>query len=561
MNVHGQVYEYFGKTQLTADLVEVVNPAGTIPTPVVVAAADVATGGADAETYEGVLVELRDVENVEDPVLGTDGQDRGDFRVNEAGLPSGLIVGHAFFDDYDGQVGDGFSSLVGVLDWSFDESRLETRGNEDITFTDGTHPEPPVAGVVTIQELQDESLPTHPAEGAGVEVQGVVVVAVRGLDLWVMDPAGGPFSGIAARLPGDGSIPAPAVGTLVNVTGTYDEFFFRSQLQVSALAEQGPGTVPAAEVLTPDELATGAATAERWEGVLVEVRSVENTQDPVPGSDGVDRGDFRVQAFGGTGGVIVGHAMPTDYAGSVGDRFQSIVGVLDFSFDEFRLEPRGNDDVTFEDGTHPSPNVTTTTVYAIQDGTIAAGSNVHVEGVVVTAVRANGSFFVMDPAGGPYSGVYVFKPAAVVLPAIAVGDVVDLDGATSEYFDLTELEVTAATVTGTAPVPAPAVVTPDDIRTGSATAEQWEGVLVTVEDVQVTEANVLENGADRGAFRVAPVPGDGTPGDDLLVDDLFPYAYTASRTLDDVFASITGIVDYSFSNYRLQPRGDSDLVP
>ena len=50
-------------------------------------------------------------------------------------------------------------------------------------------------------------------------------------------------------------------------------------------------------------------------------------------------------------------------------------------------------------------NGTETTIFDIQNGTVSEGTEVSISGAVVTAVLSNGNLFVMDPAGGAYSGL------------------------------------------------------------------------------------------------------------------------------------------------------------
>ena len=114
-------------------------------------------------------------------------------------------------------------------------------------------------------------------------------------------------------------------------------------------------------------------------------------------------------------------------------------------------------------------------------------------------------------------------------------------------------------ITGTGTVPAPSVVAPADIATtvvdpNDATknthgpkAEAYEGCLVTVEDVTVTAPVV-----DFGEFTV-------TGG--LTVDDLFFVPNPGPNpAMDDAYTSITGLLSYSFSVFKLEPRTADDLV-
>jgi hypothetical protein len=84
--------------------------------------------------------------------------------------------------------------------------------------------------------------------------------------------------------------------------------------------------------------------------------------------------------------------------------------------------------------------------------------------------------------------------------------------------------------------------------------EAYEGCRVRVENVQVTVAP-----DQYGALRVQAVPVDANPADDLYVDDQM-YTISPAPAVGATYASITGLLDYSHSAFRLQPRGDTDLV-
>ena len=557
VTVSGLYTEYFDAAQIQDAAIEVTGT-GTVPAPHVVSPATIRTGSADAEPWEGVLLQVSDVVNVQDPVVGTDGTDRGDFRVAAAAggtVDDGVVVGHAFDNDYKGKVGDRFRSIVGVLDYTFSEFALQPRGNDDMTLADGSHPAPPDAGVVTVYQLQDTSRADHAGTNVMATVQNVVVTASSGTAFFVQERSGDArFSGLYVRIPNGTGIAAPAVGDVVTLRGKVTEYFTKTQMLLSTVEVTGTGTLPTPAVVDAVKVATGGADQEAYEGVLVEVRDVANVQDPVAGTDGTDRGDFRAGPAGGTTGVIVGHNWRTNYQGAVGDQFRSIVGVMDFSFDESRLEPRGNDDITFADGTHPQAS--SLTIAQIQNPDASGHPNVDtavkLENVVVTAASGKG-FWIQDPAANAWAGIYVFRKAGNTQPIPAVGKRVTVEGVYVEYNDLSELELVTVAVTGDATVPAPLLLTPDQL-TGTS-AETYEGMLVEVRNVVNTEDPVPgTDGGDRGDFRVQTAGGTGG----VVVGRSIGHDYNGE--VGDAFRSIVGVVDYSFGAFRVQPRGNDDIT-
>ncbi|NOZ00356.1 MAG: hypothetical protein GXP54_00505 [Deltaproteobacteria bacterium] len=185
--------------------------------------------------------------------------------------------------------------------------------------------------------------------------------------------------------------------------------------------------------------------------------------------------------------------------------------------------------------------------------------------VVVTAPRYKASsskdgYFVAETGlsvAEPWKGVAVTVDSAQGTN-YPVGTVLSMMVDHLEYYCFTELEVVSHQDKGTAAVPAPAVINPADVGSQDpATAEQWEGVLVQVNNVEVTEAVVNgSDGKDHGMFRV-------TGG--LIVANDYHLNYmnkdTDQRTLGDKFDAIIGVITYSFGNYELLPRWDADLVP
>jgi cytosine/adenosine deaminase-related metal-dependent hydrolase len=205
---------------------------------------------------------------------------------------------------------------------------------------------------------------------------------------------------------------------------------------------------------------------------------------------------------------------------------------------------------------NPGDLACASTIYDIRDPSSAnhpaVGAQVSIVGAIVTALRpdtgSSRGYYVQDPAGGPFSGIFVFTGSSS--PGVAPGDIVDVTGTYDEYYDLSEIVQSSRTVTGTTAVPAAAVLAPADLATGGTLAEAYESVLVRVENVAVT--NVNPDGAnDYDEFEV-------TGG--LRVDDQIYTALDNTYTLGATFTSITGIHSYGFSNYKLLPRDAADLV-
>ncbi|HPQ68701.1 MAG TPA: hypothetical protein PKW95_06200 [bacterium] len=192
------------------------------------------------------------------------------------------------------------------------------------------------------------------------------------------------------------------------------------------------------------------------------------------------------------------------------------------------------------------------TIYELQRGRVAAETRVLLSHVIVTTPLTDygDGFFVQEMEGGPYSGIYVYvtgEASGEIRPE--VGDVVDIAGLYDEYYELSELTVSAIgdmEVLDNLGSPDPEVVDARDLATGSDEAEKWEGVLVRVEDVQVTEPDLGWN-----EFEISG---------GAIVDDLFWPPESAFIPPDDAqFDSITGAFTYTFEEYKICPRSAADF--
>ena len=192
--------------------------------------------------------------------------------------------------------------------------------------------------------------------------------------------------------------------------------------------------------------------------------------------------------------------------------------------------------------------VINTPIYDIQYTTDPSGDSplvgqtVTIEGVV-TAANYNG-FWVTD-AAGPWNSVFVYTDAAGC--AVEAGDSVTVVGLVAEYYGMTEItEVSAA-------VPVSCSITTSgnaydvlSLATVDVALEQYESLLVEVADVDVVSLG------DYGMWTVND--GSGV----VPIDDDMDYLYAPA--VADVLSSITGVVVFSFSEFKINPRFSSDIV-
>jgi hypothetical protein len=171
---------------------------------------------------------------------------------------------------------------------------------------------------------------------------------------------------------------------------------------------------------------------------------------------------------------------------------------------------------------------------------------VELSGVVVTAVFGD-TFFVQEPAGGPYSGLAVFAHGEP-LSALVPGLIVNVSGYYAEFYGSTQIYLEEFTIEGQTEEPEPyEVLHPSHVATDGPIAEMFEGVLVRVRDVVCVHTKP-DCPNDWGEFMVTG---------DLRVDDM---GVDWDARLGDSFQAVTGPLHYTFSNHKIEPRTEEDLV-
>ncbi len=204
-------------------------------------------------------------------------------------------------------------------------------------------------------------------------------------------------------------------------------------------------------------------------------------------------------------------------------------------------------------------SVVATTIYDVQHNETNQGTgndcypsplflqSVTISGVV-TAVKSGSypDFWMEDPSDGLWSGVYVYDVS--VNPSI--GDSLTITALDTEYYGMTEMKnVTSFTIhSHDNALPDTVEISTGTLAGGcSATAEAYEGLLVRVNNVVVTDT------ADQyGQWYV-----DDGSGECQIEDGLFHY----EPDLGDTIGAIVGVVTYSFSEYEINPRDMDDIIP
>ncbi|HEY9167631.1 MAG TPA: T9SS type A sorting domain-containing protein [Candidatus Kryptonia bacterium] len=178
----------------------------------------------------------------------------------------------------------------------------------------------------------------------------------------------------------------------------------------------------------------------------------------------------------------------------------------------------------------------------------------------------------IQDAAAPWSGIMLFDTTA---DKLVRGDSVSITGTISEYNGMTEMAVNSFNVIQSGKQTSPAVrIHTGDIGTrfnGDTLAERWEGVLVKFDSIHIVDNDpdgpTYSITGSTGSFREYMV--DDGSGKCRVDDDgsntysVDPHDTTLGfhiMPLGAYMSSLTGIIKYVNSEYKLEPRTNSDFV-
>ncbi len=468
-----------------------------------------------------------------------------------------------------------------------------------------------------IPAIQDPSAANHIKKGEAVQLSGVIVTSpifVAGKTLkgfFVSDPSFPPkFGGIMVVVEKEFSEELN-VGDVIDIEGIVDEYYGNTQIKatstigglITKTGENKKDKIKPVVLETKDlpgnvkdKAKPNDSPSEPYEGMLVEFHNV------------------KVEALGDhgvinlAGGVIVDDTL-FHLKAKVGDTFKYLRGVVQYSYDAFRVLPRFAADI---DGAKPECTknddcgtgrkcdtnfgkcvsikcsadsdckkgekcntneqrcekpLQTLTIVDIQDPSSAKHPSkydpIEVKGVIVTtsifqASKKLKGFFVADPSfPSKFGGVMVVVDDSFA-ETLAIGDVVDIKGKMDEYYNNTQIKVSLtaggeikktgqnskdkikAISVSDSDIPG----TPDAQDPEKSKAEPYEGMLVELKDVTVTQ--------DPDKYGVWKV------GKDVVVDDtLFKGGVVPKKGTKLAF--LRGVIQYSYNLYRLLPRSKEDI--
>lgn len=184
----------------------------------------------------------------------------------------------------------------------------------------------------------------------------------------------------------------------------------------------------------------------------------------------------------------------------------------------------------------------TTSIYEIQfsedpSGVSSLEGQIVQTGGIVSAVKDDTSAYFIQNGSGAWSGIYVYD--FVNLPQ--VGDSVTFNAEVDEYYDLTELKNISDFII----VNSNNTVVFTEVTPEMANSEAYEGVLIRLTNVQCSSTlNQYEE------WTVS----DGT-NSSIISDFLYTYTPVLNQ-----FYNVTGVVDYSFDEFKVCPRNSADVT-
>jgi predicted extracellular nuclease len=340
ITLFGDYSEFYDFSELTVTSISDIQVLDWVaePEPVDVDAAELGMTDTDAEPYEGVLVRLTDVAVTEEA------NHWGEFVVED-----NVRVDDRFYGQRHAPappLGTDFDELIGVVDFNYDEYKLCPRRAADYQSNDWQADEPPLPGTgddieivsATIYEVQQGDY--EPGDLVTIEAIVTSPLIAKGDTMFIQEEPGGEYSGVALYLYDEVQAEYVAeVGDRVRVTGEITEYFDFTEITVRSPYDfqiLESGEVPDPDVIEPGDI------GEPWEGVLVQINDV-TVETEVNGF-----GEFTGKSGGETFTVDDIFFSPyhfEDIPVLLGDEFNWVRGVIFYSFEEYKFEPRTDNDL------------------------------------------------------------------------------------------------------------------------------------------------------------------------------------------------------------------------
>jgi len=592
------IIEYYGMTEMQGlTSYEVISTGNPVPDPVDITPGDLADTylagcDSDVEGYESVLCKLTNVICAVDP---SSSHQYAGFYVTDFSYTDTCQIDFLIYEPPAPAVGDTFLSITGIVQYSRGEYDLNPRGIADVVWK-----HPPIAQGPDITGISHT--PTIPGGGTSVNVMASIFDTAATVQndsvLYQVNGTAGTWTGVVSDSSSSNyyyfTIPGQSNGDTVyfyayaeNDTGgissspmhkylVLDEY---ENVTINEFLYNSPGADAGCfiELYGPPTLSLNGWTLIMVNGfdgadkkiidltgfsipadgffVVAQDTSVANYDiiNPLadfensPDNIHLRKGGFIYDAVGygsfDPAEYFMGETWPTydpgfPYGFSLGrypDGADSDYNRRDFGVYGSAYNTPGNNNLA------PAAR----TIREVQNPAAKpdyTGERVVVGGMVTAdpvECAYNPGYYIEMSSGGGWSGVLVYD----LFYEPTRGDSVQVTGTVTDEFGRTQISyVTAYSNYGAGNMPPALPVFTSEV----AAAESLEGVLVQVQSVTVTDT------LGYGEFEMTD--GSGT----CMADDICGYATEVEP--GDEFAIIRGVMDYSFGNFRLQPRDDNDFI-
>jgi hypothetical protein len=196
-------------------------------------------------------------------------------------------------------------------------------------------------GLTSIYDIQHTTDPgpegTYPSllVDQTITTSGIVTAVGYGgytNDFFISSPEGNPWEGVYIYF----ADVTPSVGDMVEITGDVYEYYGFTELRYASVTVISSGNPVPEPILTSTGDLVDPVNAEAYECCLIKVENVTVTQAPNP--------DNEWYIDDGTGECQVDDGMFA-YPATLGEEFTSVIGVLDYSWDEYGINPRDMNDL------------------------------------------------------------------------------------------------------------------------------------------------------------------------------------------------------------------------
>ena len=426
------------------------------------------------------------------------------------------------------------------------------------------------AAITPIRDIQYTTAANgdSPLKGQIVTISGVITGEIYAFyqrnNYYYVQDANAPWSGVKVYMKNNFA----AQGDRVTLTGKVDEYKGVTEIvTVTSFTVDSTGTswIQPLDVTT-GELTTGAATAEQYEGCLVRVKNAAIT------NPSLGYGEWQIND--GSGPCRVNDECKYYFNPAKYSLVQSLTGILDYTNNDFKIEPRLANDI-IEEGPYTRIQRIQQVRYSdllkaplqnLSDSSYMEGDTVMVRGIVTMPTGlcyagAGIKFTFGAPEGGPWSALLSYNADSTAYPTLYEGDEIEMTGYLDEYTtapsNMTEFFITSPINILDAGKPLPKV---DSIKTGDlrlpVTAEQWGTVMVKVGNAKVTNVTPQYE-----LFKIDD--GSGSVLVDDESDSLRNYPDPALKTL---LTSVQGWVYHHYGSYadstayKLEPLYRTQVV-